>query len=121
MENRAIIVELVEAFDKSESEKILSYLTEDFQWHMLGDFVILGKENMSKFLKDHSDMVILACTKDHILVDGDRVAVDGEVQCTGKDKAVFDMYYCDIYELEKGKVNKMISYVVNKKKSNQPN
>jgi ketosteroid isomerase-like protein len=119
MENRALIMELVEAFDKSESEKILSYLSDDFQWHMLGDFFISGKENMSKFLQDHADMGILSCSKDRILVDGDRVAVEGEVQCSGKDEVIYDMYYCDIYELERGKVNKMISYTVNKKKSNQ--
>lgn len=108
-------MEIVEAFDNNDIEAILSHVTDDIEWQMIGDQGIQGKENLRKFFSDHADMKIISCTKDYVIIEGDRGSVSGNVQCSNGKGQDFDLYYCDIYELKNGKVNKMISYNVNKK------
>jgi ketosteroid isomerase-like protein len=117
MENREIILKLTEAFDTYDQKTILNHIADDVEWNMLGESLITGKENMAAFFNEHSSVKILSSSKDHIVVDGDQVAVDGEMKCIGPDNKIHEMYYCDIYELENSKVKKLISYTVNKKKA----
>lgn len=115
MNNREIIKQLVAAFDRNDTEAILSYMTDDVTWRMLGDDPLNGKDNMRAMFAN-ADMQLLSSTKDHFIVDGDTVAVDGEVVCKGQNGELMNMYYCDIYDLENGKVKRMTTYAVNKKK-----
>ncbi|HEX3383768.1 MAG TPA: nuclear transport factor 2 family protein [Mucilaginibacter sp.] len=114
--NRDIIIEFNAAFDKNSGEDVARCISEDFEWHMLGDSVIRGKANMLKFFAEDPDLKILTVSKDYIIIDGDRASVAGDVKCTDKSGQIYDMYYCDVYELADGLITKMISYTVNKKK-----
>ena len=114
MENRQIIEVITKAFNDDDDETILKYMADDVEWHMLGDDVISGKENISLFFSKNPEIKVITCTQDHFLIDGDQASVSGEVQCQNQDGKVFDMYYCDIYELLDGKVKKMITYGVKK-------
>ena len=114
MENRQIIEIITKAFNDDDDETILKYMADDVEWHMLGDDVISGKENISLFFSKNPEIKVITCTQDHFLIDGDQASVSGEVQCQNQDGKVFDMYYCDIYELLDGKVKKMITYGVKK-------
>jgi len=117
MNNREIIIEFNNAFDKGSSDDIAKFISEDFEWHMLGDSIIKGKESLLKFFAEHPDMKVITVSKDYIIVDGDKASVAGEVKCTDKTGKIYDMYYCDVYELEEGLITKMISYTVNKEKA----
>ncbi len=83
---------------------------------MLGDKIYSGKETIKQMLTAHWDMKVIICTQDHVIEEGNTVAIDGYVECSGKNDEMMNMYYCDIYELEDGKVRKIISYTVDKKK-----
>jgi ketosteroid isomerase-like protein len=115
--NKEIIVAFNTAFDTGNSDDVATFISEDFEWHMLGDSVIKGKESLLKFFAEHPDMKVITVSKDHIIVDGDNASVAGEVKCTDKSGQIYDMYYCDVYELANGLITKMISYTVNKKKA----
>jgi len=121
IDNKEIIIEFNVAFDKGVSNDIARFVTDDFEWHMLGDSVIKGKDNFLQFFVDHPDMKMISVTKDHIIVDGNTASLDGEVQCTDKSGKIYDMYYCDVYELENGLIKKMISYTVDKNKASVSN
>ena len=112
---KEIINSIIDSFENNEVEAILNHMTDDVEWQMIGDKTISGKDDMRKFFADNKDMKMISSTKKHIIIDGDHVAVDGEVQCS-KDGEVMDMYYCDIYELENELVKKMTTYIINKKK-----
>jgi len=117
METKELISNVIDAFDKNDTELVLSHFTDDIQWTMVGDQTFSGKNNIRDFFATHPDMEMISSTKDHMVIDGDTVVVDGEVNCVDKSNGVsHNMYYCDIYELENGKVKKMTSYCVNKKK-----
>jgi len=116
MNNKETILSVIDAFDKNEVELILSYFTEDIEWRMMGDHFFSGKDKIKEFFAAHPNMQMISSTKEHILIDGDSAAVNGEVQCQDKTTGNYhDMFYCDLYDLENGKVKKLTSYVVNKK------
>lgn len=118
MDNRKIINEFLDAFDKNDTEGILSYMTDDVQWDILDDQKISGKEALRTFFNGNKNMVIVKATRDHFIVEGDRASVGGEVLCKNTDSGQeYDMYYCDVYELQSGKIKGMVTYTINKKKS----
>lgn len=116
MSNKETIEKVIKAFENNDVEDILTQLTDDAEWQMLGDKTIKGKDNWRAFFAEHPEMTMVSSTTNHIIIDGDTAAVDGEVQCKDKDGNLFDMYYCDLYELQNTQVKKMITYSVNKKK-----
>jgi uncharacterized protein len=120
MNNKETIHNVIDAFDNNDVDAILGLVTDDVEWHMLGDQVISGKDQLKEFFSKNAGMKLLSSTKDHIIIEDDRAAVDGDVQCAGKNGEIADMYYCDVYELEKGKVKKIVSYTINKKKISNP-
>ena len=114
MSNKQTIDKVIKAFEDNNVEAILDLLTDDAEWQMLGDKTIKGKDNWRAFFAQHPEMTMVSSTTNHIIIDGDQAAVDGEVSCKDKDGNLFDMYYCDLYELQDAKVKKMVTYSVKK-------
>jgi ketosteroid isomerase-like protein len=115
MTNKETIEKVIKAFENNDVAGILAQLTDDAEWQMLGDKTIKGKDAWRAFFAAHPEMTMVSSTTNHIIIDGDNAAVDGEVSCKDKDGKQFDMYYCDLYELQNAKVKKMVTYSVNKK------
>ncbi|MEJ5961914.1 nuclear transport factor 2 family protein [Pedobacter immunditicola] len=116
MDNKAIIEEVINAFDTNDVTSLLNYVTDDVVWEMRDqkDMVISGKENLRNFFSEYNEMKMIRSTRDHIIIDGNQIAVDGTVTMEGKDAEQFEMFYCDIYELTDNKVSKIISYPIKK-------
>ncbi|WP_121811595.1 nuclear transport factor 2 family protein [Mucilaginibacter kameinonensis] len=117
MTTKEIVLQVLDAFDNNDVEKILSFFSDDVEWTMRGSSVTVmnGKDSVYKFFGGMEDVKMVSSTKDHIVVDGNIAAVDGLVQCKGKNGEDMAMYYADFYELENGKVKKLSSYIVDKK------
>jgi ketosteroid isomerase-like protein len=115
MSNREIIMEIVDAFDNNDVERILNCVTDDIEWEMLGENTISGKETLRKFFGEHADMKMVSSTEDHIIINGDSGCVSGSVQCSNGKGQDFNMYYCDIYKLKDDKIKKITTYSINKK------
>lgn len=117
MDNKQLINEFLDAFDKNDTEKILSCMTEDVQWNILGEQKIAGKEALRSFFEQNKNMIMVSSTRDHFIIDGDRASIGGEVVCKNTESGEeYDMYYCDVYELQSGKIKSMVTYSINKKK-----
>lgn len=117
MDNRKILSDFLDKFDKNEVEPMLGFMTEDVSWNILEDQHLVGKENLRKFFTENKDMKIVKATRDHFIVEGDRASVGGEVLCKNEgDGHSFEMYYTDVYELQQGKIKDMVTYIVMKKK-----
>ncbi len=117
MDNRKIINEFLGAFDKNDTEGILNYMTDDVQWNILDDQKISGKQALRSFFEKNKNVVMVSATRDHFILEGDHASVGGEVLCRNTDSGQeYDMYYCDVYELQNGKIKNMVTYTINKKK-----
>lgn len=117
MATKEIVSQVIDAFDNNDVEKILSFFADDVQWTMMGSSITVmnGKNEVNQFLGGMEDVKMVSSTKDHIVADGNIAAVDGLIQCKGKDGNEMAMYYADFYELENDKVKKLTSYIVDKK------
>jgi|SRR5471030_1061601 len=114
MNNRQVIAAITEAFNTNNDEAILTHMTDDVEWHMLGNNVMAGKQTIADFFKNNPQIKVINCTQDHFLVDGDQASVSGEIECSNNEGKPFKMYYCDIYELLNGKVKKMVTFGISK-------
>lgn len=115
MSNKEVVQQVIDAFDKNDVDGILNNFMDNAEWHMRPGKSVSGKTAIRGFFDEISGMQMQTSINKHIIVNGDQAAVDGEVKCKDPNGNVFDMYYCDIYELENGKVKKLISYTVDKK------
>lgn len=114
MKNRELIEQVIAAFDANDITAILHYLSDDIEWEMLGDKTIRGKDAIRAIFSG-GGVKTVASTVRHMILDGDRAAVTGEVKCQAPDGALFEMYYCDIYEISNDKISRMITYPIDKK------
>jgi len=103
--------ELNQAFANNETEYILSQVTKDIRWDILGEDPIEGKENVRKALQKMESDTPFELTINNIITHGSMAAVDGIMTAVGNRSWGF----CDIYEF-KGfknlKVKTITSYVV---------
>lgn len=117
MDNKQTLTGFLDAFDKNDTEAILSYVADDIHWNMIGDMTIAGKAALRKFFTENADMKVVKSTRAHFILNGDEAAITGEVLCrnekTGKE---YHMDYCDVYELQAGKIKKMVTYNIDRKK-----
>lgn len=86
MATKEIVLQVIDAFDNNDVDKILSLFADDVQWTMKGSALTImnGKDEVDKFLGGMEDVKMVSSTKDHIIVEGNTVAVDGLVQCKAK-------------------------------------
>ena len=117
MTTKEIVLQVIEAFDKNDVDKILDLFADDVIWTMKGSSLTIsnGKDEVEKFLGGMDDVMIVSSTHDHIIVEGNKAAVDGFIQCENKSGEKINMYYADFYELENDRVKILTSYVVDKK------
>ena len=104
-----LIQELTVAFAKGDARFVLSKISEDIRWNIVGDTLIEGKTNVAEIFKSLEKTAKL--TVDHIATHGKTGAVNGtRTLASGKTVG-----FCDIYEFSNAKasaVKEITSYVI---------
>jgi len=103
--------ELTIAFAKGHSKFILSKVTDDICWSLVGHQLIQGKDNFSGSLGQMKSDQAAELTIHHISTHGKSGAVNGTTKLkNGKTRA-----FCDVYEFKDTKgssVKGITSYVI---------
>ena len=115
MTNKEIIRKVNEGFSEGNNEKILLYVADDVRWDIMGISTHIGKEAFRKEINNENFEGVPIITTKNEIEEGDRVAVEGEVQCMMKNGKMLDAFFFDSYLLENGKIKEMRSYLVEKK------
>ncbi|MBB6110826.1 Ketosteroid isomerase-related protein [Mucilaginibacter lappiensis] len=117
MTTKEIVLQVIDAFDNNDVDKILDLFADDVIWTMKGSNLTIsnGKDEVEKFLSGMEDVKVVSSTYDHLIVDGNKAAVDGFIQCKNKNSEEINMHYADFYELENDRVKILTSYIVDKK------
>lgn len=111
MNNKEIVKEVVQGFLDADIEKVLSHMTEDVQIGWPGFFELEpGKEAIRKFFADVPEIV--SGSIDSLIGEDNMVAGAGRVTARHKDGSLKNSFFCDLYELENGKVKRLKSYMV---------
>jgi hypothetical protein len=105
------LVKLTTAFAKSDVDYILSNVTEDIRWNIVGDQLIEGKDDFAEALKRLKASKLEQVTIQHTVTHGKAGAVDGVT----KSKNGLIYAFCDVYEFGNTKgtnVKEITSFVV---------
>ena len=102
---------LTVAFAKCDSKFILSSVTDDIRWNIVGDKLIQGKDSITKALEQMKNDKAVELTIHHIATHGKAGAVNG----TTKFKNGNTRAFCDVYEFNGVKgtsIKEITSYVI---------
>src|SRR5438105_1752415 len=83
--NKEIIRKVNEGFAEGDTEKILSYVTDDVTWDMPGTFSHAGKDAFRKELNNDQFVGVPMIRITNEIAEDDCVAAEGTVQCKRKD------------------------------------
>ncbi len=115
MTNIEVVREINRGFAIGDPELILSHLAEDVVWMMYGGFHTNGKEEYRKMIHNEEMDPNATLTISNEMEDGNRIVMEGFLECKRIAGGKFEGWFADFYEMEGGKVKEMRSYVIEKK------
>ncbi len=105
------VQDLTIALARRDSKFILSNVTDDVRWNIIGDTPIQGKDNFAEALEGMKSHKVLQLTVQHVATYGKTGAVDGTTKLeNGKTRA-----FCDVYEFSNTKgtaVKEITSFII---------
>jgi ketosteroid isomerase-like protein len=107
----------MDGFNKSDHAQILSCLTDDIEWFMPGMFHLTGKEAFDNEIENDAftGKPIVKITR--MTEENDVVIAEGTVCARQKTGGFLNAVFCDVFEMKKSKIKRLITYLVNLKES----
>ncbi len=103
---------LIEAHAKAPPAKAAEFLADDVEWIEWADGVPPGgarTRGKAAFVQNYGDDQ-LRNEVQRFIEEGNVVVVEGVAHVAKKDGKKFDVQYCNIFELENGKIKRKSSY-----------
>jgi ketosteroid isomerase-like protein len=111
-QNKRTVETYMEGFRRSDRTRILSCLTDDVEWEIPGVFQVRGREEFGKHIQEEDFVGSPAITVAR-LTEGDGVVVaEGSVRTQRKDGTFLNLAFCDVFEMQRGKIRRLISYLM---------
>ena len=112
--NKITVQKCMDGFMESDHDKILSCLADDIIWDMPGYFNLTGKEAFDKEIENDYFEGNPTFKITRMMEEGNVVVAEGSVQCKKKSCGFLDAQFCDVFQLENGKIKKLTTYQMNK-------
>ena len=112
MRNKQTIESYMDGFRRTNRAQILSCLTDDVEWKIPGVFDVRGKEEFDRHIVDdgftgHPEITVTRLTEEN-----DVVVAEGRVRAQRTDGSYVNLEFCDVFELQDGRIRRLISYLV---------
>lgn len=117
-ENKKTVERYMEGFRRSDHAMILSCLTDDIVWDMPGAFHLVGKPAFDKEIENPAFVGRPTITITRTTEENDVVLSEGSVRAQRKDGGVLNAVFCDAFEMKGGKIQRLISYLMEVKSEN---
>ena len=111
-QNKQTVSKYMEAFGRLDHPAILSCLTDDVRWVVPGAFDIEGKSAFDKEIENEAFVGKPVIKVTRLVEEGDVVVAEGTVRSTRKDGGTLNLVFCDVFEMEEGKVKRLTSYLM---------
>lgn len=115
--NKETVTEYMAAFRVSDHERILACLTEDVIWEMPGIYEHIGKKAFDKEIENDNFVGSPTIQIIKLIEENNIVIAEGAVQGNMKNGNILDAVFCDVFEMEKGKIKKLTSYLMSRNAS----
>ena len=110
--NKETVERYMEGFRRSDHAMILSCLTDDVVWDMPGAFHLVGKEAFDREVENPAFTGKPTITISRVIEENDVVVAEGAVQARRSDGGLLDAVFCDVFEMEGGKIRRLVSYLM---------
>ena len=112
--NKQTIEKYMQGFRTGNHSMILECLTDKVTWDIPGAFHITGKEAFDKEIENENFTGLPDIEVLRMVEENNVVIAEGSVKCQMKNGQLLDALFCDIFEMEEGKIKYLRSYLVNK-------
>lgn len=112
--NKQTVTEYMDAFRISDHSRILACLTDDVIWEMPGIYQHAGKEAFDKEIENDNFIGSPTIQITKLIEENDIVIAEGAVQGNMKNGNKLDAVFCDVFEMENGKIKRLTSYLMSK-------
>jgi ketosteroid isomerase-like protein len=113
-ENKNTVIRYMNGFIAGDHKMILDCLSIDIEWYMPGFFHLSGKEAFDKEIENDYFEGQPSIEISRLTEENNVVVAEGSVQCKIKNGGMLDALFCDVFEMEKGKIKKLTTYQMNK-------
>lgn len=113
--NKKTIERYIDGFNKLDHAQILDCLTDDVEWLMSGHFHHKGKEAFDKEIENPAFSGTPVITISRMTEENDVVIVEGKVLAQTADGTKLPLVFCDVFEMQNGKIRKLIGYIAQDK------
>jgi uncharacterized protein len=109
--NKKIVEIFMDGFNKYDHKQILSCLTDDVEWEMPGAFHLFGKDAFDKEIENDAFIGNPVITITRIIEENNIVVAEGKVIVGKKEGGFLNAVFCDVFDIENGKIKRLISYL----------
>ena len=110
--NKRTVEIYMDGFRKADRAQILSCVTEDVEWEIPGAFHIQGRREFDKHIVDDGFVASPEITVTRMTEAGDLVVAEGSVRTEKTDGTFLDLAFCDVFEMQNGKIRRLVSYLI---------
>ena len=110
--NKRTVEEYMEGFRRSDHARILACLTDDVEWEIPGVFRLTGKEAFDREIENAEFEGSPAITVERVTEENDVVIAEGSVLTRRTDGDVLQLRFCDVFEMQDGRIKCLISYLM---------
>ena len=110
--NTKIVERYMDGFRRGDREQILSCLTDDVEWQLPGVFLAKGKREFGGHIVDDGFEGKPDITVTRMVDAGDVVFAEGSVRAGRTDGTILNLVFCDVFEMQDGKIRRLISYLL---------
>jgi ketosteroid isomerase-like protein len=111
-DNKKAVEKYMEGFRRSDHQLILECLTDDVVRIMPGVYEHKGKEAFDREIENENFVGSPTVQIKHLTEEGDVVIAEGAVQGRMKNGNSLDAVFCDVFEMEGGKIRRLTSYLM---------
>src|SRR5687767_3927201 len=110
--NKETVDRYMDAFRRSDHERILACLTGNVEWVIPGAFHLHGKEEFDRHIEGDGFLGSPAITVTRLTEEHDVVVAEGRVRTQRKDGTFLNLAFCDVFEMSGGRIRRLTSYLM---------
>jgi ketosteroid isomerase-like protein len=114
-QNKRTIEAYIDGFRNTDRPRILSCLTDDVVWDYPGVFRARGKVGFDEHIVDEGFVDNAKISVTRLIEVDDVVVAEGCIRTQRKDGTFLNQAFCDVFEMQDGKIRRVINYFMETK------
>ena len=110
--NKQTVERYMDGFRTGDHAAVLACLTDDVQWVIPGAFDIHGRDAFDRHIEDDAFVGRPQITVTRLTEEGDVVVAEGTVRTQRRDGPVLNLVFCDVFEMDDGRIRRLTSYLM---------